>query len=207
MKCGQFWLERTLLAMRTMSWARRIHVGLQAGFSLVEMLIVVALVSILGSMAVFQIGSVRPSLKADGAMRVVMGELVAARESAIAQRRLMQITFVGTSVIRITRVEVPTGTTVLRNVVFEGNVHYGLVAGVPDTPDAFGNAEATDFGTAVSIMFGTDGALIDSTGTPVNGTVFMNIPETPQSFRAVTVLGSTGRVRAFRWNGSRWQGV
>jgi prepilin-type N-terminal cleavage/methylation domain-containing protein len=183
------------------------HVGSQAGFTLVEMLIAVALVGILGAMAVFQIGSVRPGLKADGAMRVVMGELVLARESAIAERRLMQIAFVGTNTIRITRVEVPTGTTVLREVVFEGNVHYGLIPDVPDTPDAFGNGEATDFGGAASIMFGTDGALIDSTGTPVNGTVFLSIPETPLSFRAVTVFGSTGRVRAFRWYGANWQGV
>jgi prepilin-type N-terminal cleavage/methylation domain-containing protein len=183
------------------------HVASQAGFSLIEMLIAVALITVLGSMALFQIGSVRPSLKADGAMRVVMGELITARESAIAQRRLMQIEFVGTSAIRITRVEVPTGTTVLREVIFEGNVQYGLVAGVADTPDAFGNSEATDFGSAVSIMFGTDGALIDSTGTPVNGTIFLTIPDTPQSVRAVTVLGSTGRVRAFRWDGDNWQGV
>jgi hypothetical protein len=119
----------------------------------------------------------------------------------------MQISFIGTNGIRVTRVEVPEGTTVLREVRFEGNVHYGLIAEVPDTPEAFGNGTPTEFGDAVSIMFGTDGALVDNAGTPVNGTIFLTIPDMPQSFRAVTVLGSTGRVRAYRWYGDHWEQV
>ena len=35
-------------------------------------------------------------------------------------------------------------------------------------------------------------------------TVFIIFPGMQQSFRAVTVMGSTGRVRGYRWNGRSW---
>jgi hypothetical protein len=33
------------------------------------------------------------------------------------------------------------------------------------------------------------------------------IPNIGESARAVTVLGSTGRVRGYRWNGTNWKVV
>jgi hypothetical protein len=56
-------------------------------------------------------------------------------------------------------------------------------------------------------MFTTDGTLIDSNGSPVNGTVFLSIANVPKSARAVTVLGATGRVRGYRWTGLAWTRV
>jgi hypothetical protein len=53
-------------------------------------------------------------------------------------------------------------------------------------------------------MFTSDGSLIDETGIPVNGTVFLGLPPHVQSARGVTVFGGTGRVRGFRWNGVQW---
>ena len=86
-------------------------------------------------------------------------------------------------------------------------MQYGLIAGIGDTPDGFGNGTATSFGAAPVIMFSTDGALIDGGGAPVNGTVFVTIPSVSMYFRAVTVLGSTGRVRGYKWIGSQWRRV
>jgi hypothetical protein len=78
---------------------------------------------------------------------------------------------------------------------------------VPDTPDAFGNANAVAFGVANTVMFGTDGTLIDGNGNPLNGTVFLIIISQPESARAVTVLGATGRIRGYRWWGGVWTRV
>jgi prepilin-type N-terminal cleavage/methylation domain-containing protein len=182
----------------------------ERGVSLVEMLVAVAIIGILTSMAVVQIGAVRPGMQADGAMRVVMSQLNSARETAISQRRRVEVSFndVGeNSWVRVTRHELPNGTTVLMDVPFEGGVRYGLWPGVQDTPDAFGNISAINFGAAITVMFNTEGMLVDNAGMPVNGTVFMRIPGQPGSYRAVTVLGSTGRVRGFRWNGGQWTRV
>ena len=61
-----------------------------------------------------------------------------------------------------------------------------------------------DFGSAQTIAFNSDGMLIDGAGNPVNGTIFLMLPNVPGSLRAVTVLGSIGRVRGYRWNGTQW---
>lgn len=179
----------------------------EGGYSLIEMMIVVMLIGIVSAMATMQMAASRPGFLGDGAMRVVMGELNGAREMAIAQRRLMEITFVGTNRIQVTRHNVPNGTTVLRDLYFESGVQYGLVAGIGDTPDAFGNATATSFGSSTSVRFNTEGGLIDQAGAPLNGTVFLVIPGQPLSFRGVTVQGTTGRVRGYRWIGNQWRRV
>ena len=177
------------------------------GFTLIEMMLVVCVMGIIAAMASFQIGSVRPGMQGDGAMRTVMAELNGAREMAIAQRRFMEISVVGTNRLQVIRHDLPNGTTTLRDVAFESGIQYGLISGITDTPDTFGNGTSTSFGSATSIMFSTDGGLIDTGGAPVNGTVFLTIPSVAMSFRAVTVQGSTGRVRGYKWTGSQWRRV
>jgi hypothetical protein len=41
-------------------------------------------------------------------------------------------------------------------------------------------------------------------GGLTNGTVYLAMPSSLLSARAVTVLGSTGRVRGYKWDGRRW---
>jgi hypothetical protein len=180
-----------------------------AGYSAIEMMATAAIMSVVGGMAVAQLHVSQPVMKGDGAMRVVIGQLNTARELSITQRRRMQLTFTAPSTLQISRVDVPgPGTTVLSAIPLEGGVQFGIIAGVPDTPEAFGMNGAVDFGAAASMHFNTDGTLIDgNTGAPINGTIFLAVPNTPRSFRAVTIMGSTGRIRGYRWNGSNWEAV
>src|SRR6266850_1667344 len=53
----------------------------------------------------------------------------------------------------------------------------------------------------------TGGSLVDQDGLTLNGTVFVALPNDKQSARAVTIFGSTGRVRGFRWDGGSWKPV
>jgi prepilin-type N-terminal cleavage/methylation domain-containing protein len=189
-----------------------------SGYSLPELLMVVAISGVLAAVAAFQIGASLQSGKGDGAMRVVIAQLNAARELAVAQRRIMLVKFldpgVGTcdasaACVQIIRQELVAGTTtVLSTVPFEGSMRFNLIAAVTaDTPDAFGMSTAKYFaGVATGYGFTTDGSFIDSaTGNPLNGTVFLSIPYTPLSYRSVTILGATGRVRAYRWDGRNWK--
>ena len=178
----------------------------ERGFTLVEMMMAVMLIGILGSMAIFQIGSARPAMVADGAMRTVMGQLNLARETAVAQRRQIDVVCdEDKQVLRLIRRDLPQGTTVLAETPFEGGVRYEVPEDLPeDTPDKFGKTAAVYFGAAQTLSFNSDGMLIDGGGSPVNGTIFLMLAKHNLSLRAVTVLGSIGRVRGYRWNGVAW---
>jgi prepilin-type N-terminal cleavage/methylation domain-containing protein len=179
----------------------------QRGFTLIEVMMTVMLIGIISSMAVLQFGAARPGMVADGAMRTVMSQLNFARETAVAQRRRVRFDCdQATNILTITRINEPAsaGTTVLAQVAFEGGVKYGLTGSVPDTPDKFGNAAAVSFQNAQAVMFNTEGHLVDGAGNPLSGSIFLNIPQLAGSVRAVTVLGGVGRVRGWRWNGTKW---
>lgn len=181
----------------------------ESGVTLIEMLLVVGIMGVVGAMSAAQIATARRSMQGDSAMRLVMSQFSTAREMAVTQRRTMEVKFVGTNWMQVVRHEVPAGTTTLMSQAFEGNVTYLIVPSVTqDTPDNFGNQNAIAFGTATtSISFSSDGTLIDQAGNPLNGTVFLAVVNVARSQRAVTVLGATGRVRGYKWNGFGWTRV
>jgi hypothetical protein len=170
-----------------------------------ELMLTLGIAGVVSAIAMVQIGQAQPGMKGDGAMRVVMAQLNSAREMSIAQRREMQVNFIGTSQIQIVRQEVPTGTTAFPTISLEGGLVYGLVTGVPDTPDGFGlKTGGIAFGTATAVLFNSDGTVIDQNGNSLNGTVFLGIPSLARSVRAITVMGGTGRIRGYKWNGAVW---
>jgi Tfp pilus assembly protein FimT len=190
-----------------------------AGFSLVEVMIVVGLGLVLTGMAVAQIGISRPGIKGDGGMRVILGQMNQARQTAIQQRRYVRVVFTTPNLMQVIREDTTSPTvctttcTVLSSAYLEGNVQFGLVSGEIDTPDAFGinaaafNSTPVAFGVAANVKFAPNGTLVNQDGALTNGTVFLAIPSAALSSRAVTVLGSTGRVRGYRWDGRNWKAV
>lgn len=176
------------------------------GFSVIETMFVLGIMGVLAGMAGIQMNAARPSLKGDGAMRVVMSQMRIARELAITQRRYMRVVLTAPNRVQVLREEVPgPSTTVVSETYVEGSVNYTLVNGVPDTPDAFGRGAAIDFGVVTTVKFTPDGTLVNQDGQTANGSVFMAFSSIPRSVRAVTVLGSTGRIRGYRWDGRNWK--
>jgi hypothetical protein len=86
----------------------------------------------------------------------------------------------------------------------EGRNEFRLFGGVSDTPDAFGNGSAVSFGGPGPWLFLSNGILVDSGANPINGTVFLGQADHPETARAVTILGATGRVRDYKWTGTAW---
>ena len=183
----------------------------EKGYTTIEMLVTVGIMGTIAAMATVQIGIARPSFKGDGAMRTVISQLNIARELALTQRRFVRIEFTVDNAVRITREDIPNGTTVIQTVAIEGGIRFGLTPGVPDTPDNFGNATAVSFGTATQMRFTTDGTLVNQTGAPISGSVFLNWPGVGQgqerAARAVTILGATGRIRGYKWDGRNWKRI
>jgi len=175
------------------------------GFSLLEVMMTIVIIGLMAGVAVATIGTARQTSNGDSGMRVVLAQLNLARELSIEQRRTIRLQFDAPNSLRVIRNDIPAGTTMLSSVIFEGHVEYLLLPGIPDTPDAFGRAQAVDFGGAVTIQFNSDGTLIDQQGRPINGTVYLAIRGgTDRSVLAITVLGATGRVRGYRWTGQEW---
>lgn len=176
----------------------------QTGFSLVELCITLALIMTLSGFAVLNITAILPGMRANEAMYQAVAQLRKGRESALAQRRNVEVRFLGSNQIQLVRHEVPTGTSVLSDVQLLNKSEFQLFAGVPDSPDSFGGSTAVDFGGSATLTFQTDGTLVNAQGNPLNGSIFIGLPGHPETARSVTILGATGRVRSYRWTGDSW---
>lgn len=178
------------------------------GFSLLELIVVVGVTMIGLGMAVIQTSSLLPNLKANSAMEQVSSQLQAARDTAMTQRRQVVLQFVGNNQLTMTVVQ-PNGTLPSTTITLGGGARFTLFAGLPDTPMAFGNSAATYFdgvsGGPIGMQFMSTGRLVDANGNPISGTVFLGIPGKSATARAVTVLGATGRIREYHWDGNSWQ--
>jgi prepilin-type N-terminal cleavage/methylation domain-containing protein len=179
----------------------------QHGFSLLEVTVVLGVTVIGLAMAIVQTSGLVPNLKANSAMDQVSTQLREARNTAMTQRRQVELQFVGNNQITVTVLE-PVGASPTTITTLGGGAQFTLF-GMPDTPMAFGNNAATYFGGVsggpTGMQFMSTGGLVDANGNPISGTVFLGIPGQPATARAVTVLGATGRVREYHWNGTAWQ--
>jgi prepilin-type N-terminal cleavage/methylation domain-containing protein len=184
----------------------RVHT--ERGYTLIEIMLVVAIMGTLAAMAaLISPGFIRQQ-KAEGAVLQALEVLRNARETAISQRRNVQIVFSGNDIIQIVRENIPNGTTVLRTVELENRLRFLRVPGVPDTPDGFATGPpaqtgAVAFGTLATRAFTSEGTLVDANGDPLNGTLFLAIPNQPNSARAITIFGTTALLRSWRWDGGR----
>ena len=181
----------------------------QKGFSLLEMLTAVAIIGVILSMAVLNYGNLVPNFKANSAMDQLLYRLRSAREQAIAHRREVQVQFVGNNQVTVTEIWLLGTAPPPNTYTFEGGAQFATFTGIPDTPMAFGNTAPVFFeglsGGPPVMKFTTNGAFIDGGNTLVNGTVFLGIPGRASTARAITILGATGRVREYHWDGSQWQ--
>jgi Tfp pilus assembly protein FimT len=189
----------------TMRRRRVVRDRIRAGFSTVELVVVLGIIAVAAGVAMVAMPGAVLTAKSDSGATRVMSVLRAVREEAISQRRNIRVAFTDPNRIVVSRVEVPgPGTTVINTVLLEDGIRFLKFDGVPDTPDAFGNATATSFGAATTIAFTSEGQLIDQHGDPINGTVLLGRYNDPNTARAVTIFGPTALIRQWRWDGRAW---
>lgn len=191
-----------------------------SGFSVIELMVVAGLIMVVSAMAIIQYRPIMADADMDAAMRQVIDQIRQAREYSITYRRYVQVSF-PTVVATSTQYQVVatqmnswvpgdgTVNPVLSTTPIQSPATFLLMTG-PDTPDAFGNCAAICFGNVSNgpvggMAFESDGELVNgSTLQPINGTVFLGNPGTASSARAITVLGSTGRVRGWKGTSNSW---
>lgn len=177
----------------------------RSGFSLIEVMIVVAVGTILAAMAIPISSNYITTSKADGSALAVAGALTQARDRSVGERRNFEVAFIGNNRIQVQRDEVPSGLqTMILNTMLEGGQQFTKFSGLPDTPDGFGNTTAIYFTGPGPWMFTSDGSLIDSNGDVSNATILLGVPNQPNTARAVTIFGATGLIRTWNWRGSKW---
>jgi prepilin-type N-terminal cleavage/methylation domain-containing protein len=175
------------------------------GFSLIELMVVVAVIAILGGMIVPISAGMIARAKADGASVVALTWLEAARNRAVAERRNFEVTFdTATNRIKVERVEPDATKTPVIDYQLEDQLEYMRFAGADDTPDLFGQGSDVDFDGPTPHMFTSDGSFMDANGDPSNGTIFMGKPGQPETGRAITILGVNGVIRVWKLAGVKW---
>jgi len=183
----------------------------QQGFSLLEILVAVAIISVVLVMAMLNYGNILPNYKANSAMAQLLSQMRSARERAISHRREVQVQFIGTNQLQASELWILGTPPVDKPVSFEGGAQFIVFSSIPDLPAPynFGNSAPIYFGGLSGgppiMKFSTTGAFIDGGNSLVNGTVFLGIPGKPSTARAISVLGATGRVREYHWDGTQWQ--
>jgi len=205
----------------------------QRGFSLIELLIVLAIVFTLSAMAIINVAPARMNARADAAMDGVVTQLRLARQLAIAKRRNVVVTFVSPNQIQI-NILYRTGEVAGNPIqpIYLNDASKGVtdtsqfmgwsaLGALPITGFANGassgiNVTQLNGGTSPCVLFTTTGALVGTTcggsglvdlasNNPSNLAVFIGRPGLPSTARAITVMGSTGRVRTYNWDGIQWR--
>ncbi|MGA2965380.1 MAG: prepilin-type N-terminal cleavage/methylation domain-containing protein [Terriglobales bacterium] len=198
-----------------------------SGFSLIEMVIVVAIVVILGAIAFMSLQPLLQQQHVTNAYNTTMAAMRQARDNAIAQQTSYEVIFSNAStpntiVVQPTTTfstDLPTATYSLPTDVSFSVVS---VSGTqPTAPDGYGTGAAPiDFGYAspgstgggnVPVYFCPDGsAQIGGCGSGTagywmnnwdGGVVYIARPGNLPSSRAVTLWGATGRIRGWRLYG------
>lgn len=192
--------------------------GNQRGFSLLEMLAAIAISLTLAGITVMAFVPVFKTQSTTTAYNEVVTTMRRARDQAAGDMRTYVVTFTAPGTITVQEsisasgtCQIPPTGNVLVTTVLPTQVQFTVVAGVPTsntaapmTPDQFGTAAfAIDFDQgytpgSANICFNPDGTATDALGNINNGVVYLAQPGNLYSSRAVTLWGSTGRIRGWR---------
>jgi Tfp pilus assembly protein FimT len=178
------------------------------GFTLPEVLITVAFFIVVSAVSLAGVSAALPTLRVDGQVSRLMGLLQMARETAVARQRDVEIRFdVPNHRVTLIRHE-PNEEVPIQMITFESNVIFTQFDGMGDTPEGYGSNDPVDFGGADPLLFISDGTLVDGTGIPTNGTIYLGIEEHRETARAITITGSTARARFYKWipANETWEG-
>jgi prepilin-type N-terminal cleavage/methylation domain-containing protein len=192
--------------------------GTHRGFSLLEMLAAIAIAFTLAGITVMAFMPIFKSQDVTTAYNDTLTTLRRARDQAAGDMRTYVVTITAPGTIQVQEsisvsgtCQIPATGNVLITSVLPSDITFHIEPGVPTsntaapmTPDQFGNAGyAIDFDQGYvagtnTICFNPDGTATDALGNTNNGVVYLGRPGDLYSTRAITLWGSTGRLRGWR---------
>ena len=166
-----------------------------SGFSLLEVLSAVALMSVMTGFAASRFIAFQPIFRVRGAALMVAGDMSIARLSAVKEGRIYQF-FPVDGGYQIRRDDLAGGWQVMKTVNLANEfptIAFGY-DGIPKDPYGTNIAAAVP---AAPIVFHSNGTVQSPAG------VFVQTSSTPVAQQAVSVTGA-GRIRVWRWSGTAW---
>ena len=191
------------------------------GFSIVEMLIVVAIMMIVLGTAFIQIAPALKNAKTEAALQTTLGQMRRAHELAVDRRTIYRVRFTAPRTIQLDKVDIDP-TTLARTFTFQSTINlptdmsFSVVTGIPTAsttvPEGYGNGStAIDFnrdfgGGGTDVYFQRDGRALNAANQVNNGLVYMCRTGEFRSCKAVSLMGATGRSKGWRLNpaGNGW---
>jgi len=198
-------------------------VSRERGFSLIEMMIVVAIIMVVLGITFMQIGPMLRESSAQAALQTTLGTMRRAHQTAVDRRQILRVTFTQPRTIQVDQIGFDVTTnkqtvTFLSKIDLPRDIQFTVVTGMPTTaatvPEGFGTGAVAidfdqDFGGGVNtVYFQRDGRALDSSNRINSGVVYMCRPGDLISCKAVSLMGATGRAKGWRLTktslGMRW---
>ena len=191
------------------------------GHSLIEMLIVLAMIGVLTSFALPQLLAARRLSRSLGVTREILTQLRHTRELAMSQRqaftfqydnRTKQISVIdhngdsGSTLLFDPSYPNTAGSSVvsatpLAETSLSSEITFGIPAGLPRGPLGDGIAMTPFFKNQLNITFQPDGQVIDAAGNPVGRAMFIYNNRAPRATAsAISIMGASGRVKTWRYD-------
>jgi len=182
------------------------------GFTLIELMIVVTVIMIASAIMLMSIQPALKNARVNNAYNTTLMALRQARDSAASSQQTYTVSFFvnnsNTGPNTITVTQNLTGTVTL-NLTLPTDMEFGIQTGTPNsplaTPDGFGTASyPVDLavnvppGGTTQVTFYPDGTARNAAGIISNGIVYVSRINDTLSSRALTVWGTTGRLRGWR---------
>ncbi len=181
------------------------------GYSLLEMMIVATLMMIIGGITFIALIPAWRETRITNAYNMTLMTLRRAHDEAVAQRREYVVSFNNGAIPNtVTVTQNTVAGPVLVSVQLAPEIGFTAISGIPTSnsapptsPDSFGTGgNAIDLDVNVNpgittVYFYPDGTARDSVGNLSNGVVYIARFGDLYSSRAVSVWGSTGRVRGW----------
>jgi len=189
------------------------------GFSLLELLVTISIGLTMAGVTFMALMPLFKQNNVDTAYDTTISVIRNYRNQSISQSRRYILTFTapGTITVQYWGVAVPVSPppVTVATVTLPPDIQFAVQAGFPAAaPDSFGaGGTAIDFdqgmglGSQNYIMFMPDGSSQDTLGNYNSGVVYLTRPGDMYSSRAISVFGTTGRVRGWRLynqSGNTW---
>jgi Tfp pilus assembly protein FimT len=193
------------------------------GHSLVELLMVVALIGAVTSIALPQLLAQRRLTRSIGITREILTQLRETRQLAMSQRQAFtfqydnatkQISIIDHNAnpgpATLVNGSYPTtastriiSRTPLADSATSAEIAYGIPSGVPTGALGDGIAMTALFNNQLNITFQPDGSVVDAGGNPDGRAMFIhNLRAAKGTASAISVMGASGRVKIWRYSAS-----